>query len=79
MIDVIFFWTLAYFIWTANLAVLTAMIKDGYFNHPIFTRSIRAVFMLPPFSLVILFVLFLKESISENFTNFVFVMKKRKD
>lgn len=77
MINQIIFWLMFYLVYSFNLTVLTAMIKDGYFNHRFWTRSMRAVFMVPPFALVLAGVIFFFHSLKENFTNFLFVMEKR--
>ena len=54
-------------------------IKDGYFNHRFWTRSMRSVFMVPPFALVVAGLIFLVYSLKENFKNFLFVMEKRSE
>jgi hypothetical protein len=64
---------------TFNLTVLSALIKDGYFDHPFWTRSLRSMFIVPPFAIVIALVIFLIHSISTNFSNIKFIMTKRKD
>jgi len=79
MVNQIIFWLMFYLVYSFNLTVLTAMIKDGYFNHRFWTRSMRAVFMVPPFALVLAGLIFLIHSLKENFGNFLFVMEKRKE
>lgn len=79
MVNQIFFWLLFYLVYSFNLQVLTAMIKDGYFNHRFWTRSMRSVFMVPPFALVVAGLIFLVYSLKENFKNFLFVMEKRSE
>ncbi len=79
MVNQFFFWLMFYLVYSFNLTVLTAMIKDGYFNHRFWTRSMRAVFMVPPFALILAGLIFLLHSLKENFSNFLFVMEKRKE
>jgi hypothetical protein len=79
MVNQIFFWLIFYLVYSFNLTVLVAMIKDGYFNHRFWTRSMRGVFMVPPFAIFVACLIFLKHSLVENFKNWLFVMEKRKD
>lgn len=79
MVNQIFLWLCFYIIYSFNLSILVALINDGYFNHRFWTRSMRAVFMVPPFAIAVGCLIFLKHSLVENFKNWLLVMEKRKE
>lgn len=68
-----------YTITTFNLMVLSSLIKEGYFDNPFWTRSLRSMFIAPPFAIMIAFGIFIKESLSTNLSNIKFIMTKRKN
>ena len=59
------------------MKVLVSLIKEGVFNHPFWTRSMRSVFMVPPFAIGVAIMILLKDSIIDNLKNLSLVMKKR--
>lgn len=61
------------------MKVLVSLIKEGVFNHPIWTRSMRSVFMVPPFAIGVAIMILLKDSIIDNLKNLSLVMKKREN
>ena len=78
MINLILFSIFAYCLFTVNLACLRYLIDNGHFDKPVFTRSIRAAFMAPPFAILIIMAISAKESLSFVWENIKFVMTKRK-
>jgi hypothetical protein len=77
MFNTILFYATFYLIWTLNMKVLVSLIKEGVFNHPFWTRSMRSVFMVPPFAIGVAIMILLKDSIIDNLKNLSLVMKKR--
>jgi hypothetical protein len=65
--------------WTFNLACLTQLISEGYFKNKFWTRSLRSVFLVPPFAIAVILFVIAKDSLSSNFDNLRTVMKKRED
>jgi hypothetical protein len=59
------------------MKVLVSLIKEGVFNHPFWTRSMRSDFMVPPFAIGVAIMILLKDSIIDNLKNLSLVMKKR--
>ena len=78
MVNLILFSIITYCLFTVNLACLRYLIDNGHFDRPIFTRSIRAAFMVPPFAIIIIMSMSAKESLSFVWDNIKFVMTKRK-
>jgi pilus assembly protein TadC len=75
-----FIFTLAtYTVYSFNLSCLTYLIEDGYFDNPFWTRSLRAMFLAPPFAILIVGFLVAKQSLKSNIKNIQVVMKKRED
>ena len=70
---------ITYVIYSINLSCLTALIEGGFFDNPFWTRSLRACFLAPPFAIIIISILALKESAKTNWKNIKLVMKKRED
>lgn len=60
-----------------NLACLTHLINEGYFDNPFWTRSNRAVFLVPPFAIAIVTFILTVQSVKSNFQNIKQVLKKR--
>lgn len=79
MFNLITFALITYVIYSINLSCLTALIQNGYFDKPFWTRSLRACFLAPPFAILIIVSIALKESAISNWENIKFVMKKRED
>lgn len=68
-----------YMAYSFNLGCLTYLIEDGYFSKPFWTRSLRAFFLAPPFAILIVATIILKDSLKSNIKNIRVVMKKRED
>jgi hypothetical protein len=66
-----------YTVYSFNLSCLTYLIEDGYFDHPFWTRSLRAAFLAPPFAILIVAIIIAKDSVKSNIKNIGIVMKKR--
>jgi len=79
MVPLITFCLIVYVIYSINLSCLIGLIDNGYFSSPFWTRSLRAVFLTPPFAIAIVCVIALKESLEVNWKNIQFIMKKRED
>lgn len=67
----------AYMAYSFNLSCLTHLIEEGYFDNPFWTRSLRAVFLAPPFAILIVAFIIAKDSVKSNIKNIGIVMKKR--
>jgi len=68
-----------YLVCSFNLACLTYLIQEGYFDNKFWTRSLRASFVAPPFAIIIFMTIFFKDSLKLNWGNIKIVMKKRED
>lgn len=79
MFNTVLFYVTFYLIWTLNMKVLVSLIKEGVFNHPIWTRSMRSVFMVPPFAIGVAVLILLKDSLIGNLKDLSLVMTKRKE
>jgi hypothetical protein len=70
-----------YLVWTLNLYCLSYLIRRGYFQNELWTRSLRSSFLAPPFAIIILLFILLtclfKKSLKSNSENLQLVMKKR--
>lgn len=66
-----------YLIYSFNLSCLTYLISEGYFDNKFWTRSLRATFLMPPFAIMIMLFVVLKDSLKTNLSNIKVVMKKR--
>jgi len=79
MFNTVLFYVTFYLIWTLNMKVLVSLIKEGIFDHPIWTRSMRSVFMVPPFAIGVALMILLKDSLISNLKDLSLVMTKRKE
>lgn len=79
MLNFIIFCLIGYVIYSFNLSCLTILLKNGYFENPFWTRSLRACFLAPPFAIAVVALIALKESAITNWENIKMVMKKRED
>lgn len=79
MLGLIIFSAFIYVVSTINLSVLRSLIDDGVFSNPFWTRSLRGIFIMPPFAIMVYLGIILKDSISYNLKNLKFIMTKRKD
>lgn len=79
MFNTVLFYVTFYLIWTLNMKVLVSLIKEGVFNHPFWTRSMRSVFMVPPFAIGVVVLILLKDSLIDNLKDLSLVMTKRKE
>lgn len=70
---------LLYTITSINIMVLKLLIENGVFSNPFWTRSLRGIFVAPPFAIMVYLVIIFKESLSHNLKNLKFIMTKRKD
>ena len=60
-------------------AVVTIWNLISYFKNKFWTRSLRSVFLVPPFAIAVILFVIAKDSLSSNFDNLRKVMKKRED
>ncbi len=79
MVPLILFAVTAYFLISFNITCLRYLIDSGKFKHPFWTRSLRSVFLVPPFAILIICYMALKESLSDLGKNIKFITTKRKD
>lgn len=78
-ISYIIFGLAVYLAYSFNLACLTYLIQEGYFDNKFWTRSLRAMFLTPPLAIGIFSLIALKDSLVKNWNNIQVVMKKRED
>lgn len=78
MIPLILLVVTAYFLISFNITCLRYLIDDGKFSNPFWTRSLRSVFMVPPFAILIVLAIVCKQSLSDLGKNVKFIMTKRK-
>lgn len=79
MFLVIFSTIVLAFLLTFNTTCLRFLIDDGKMNHPLFTRSIRAVFIIPPLAILFVLGIAIKQSLKDFIKNVKFIMTKRVD
>lgn len=78
MVNLFLLTIMAYCLFVMNLACLRHLIDKSYFDNPFWTRSLRSVFMFPPFAIMIILAISAKESLAFVWENITFVMTKRK-
>lgn len=66
-----------YLVVSFNLSCLTHLINEGYLDHPFWTRSNRAVFVVPPFAILIVSFILAVDSVKTNVKNLDQILKKR--
>lgn len=79
MLGLIIFLSFIYSLTSINLMVLKGLIDDGVFDHPFWTRSLRSIFVMPPFAILVLCGIYFIKSLKFNYENYKFITTKRKN